>query len=150
MLSNKMCFVWNGNHKHQAWWEFINQTHPFDYDWHYAVRAMVIWTKNDIKSILTAMHDINKATENSYIKTNLVHTLHRMQKVGTLLPSNFKTLLTSEELKSALEQTESKGAKPWYNIPRAKFLEYIHSVCPIVSLLIITFPFRLHFAIRSD
>ena len=89
---------------------------------------MVISTKNDVTLILTAMHNINKATENSHVQTNLVHTLHRMQKVGTLPPSSFKTLLTLEELKSAIEQAESKGAKPWYTILRAKFLEYIHSV----------------------
>ena len=51
-----------------------------------------------------------------------------MQKVGTLPPSSFKTLLTPEELKSAIEQAKSKKAKPWYTIPRAKFLEYIHSM----------------------
>ena len=131
VLSNRMFFVWDGNHRLQAWWEFINQTHPLDYDWHYAVRAMVISTKNDVTSILMAMHDINKATENSHVRTNLVHTLHRMQKVGTLPPSSFKALLTPEELKSAIEQAESKGAKSWYTIPRAKFLEYIHSVCSL-------------------
>ena len=144
VLSNRIFFIWDGNHRLQGWWEFINQTYLFDYDWHYAVKAMVIWTKNDVTSILTTMHDINKATENSHVKTNLVHTLHCMQKDGMLPPLIFKTLLTFEELKSALEQTKSKGAKPWYNIPRAKFLEYIHNVCPIFSLLIITFPFRFH------
>ena len=145
-----MFFVWDENHKLQAWWEFINKTHHLDYDWHYAVRAMVILTKNDITSILTTMHDINKATKNLHIRTNLVHTLHRMQKVGTLAPLSFKTLLTPEELKSAIEQAKSKGAKPWYTIPRAKFLDYIHSECPIISLLIMTFPFHLHYAICSD
>ena len=103
VLSNRMFFVWDGNHRLQAWWKFISQTHPLDYNWHYAVRAMVFLTKNDVTSILTAMHDINKATENSHVRTNLVHTLHRMQKVGTLPPSSFKTLLTPEELKSAIE-----------------------------------------------
>ena len=111
---------------------------------------MVIRTKNDVTSILIAMHDINKATKNLHFKMHLIHTLHRMQKVGMLPPSNFKTLLTPEELKNAIEQAESKEAKPWYTIPRAKFLEYIHSVCSIISLLIMTFSFRLHSVICCD
>ena len=44
----------------------------------------MIRTKEDPASILTAMHNINRATENSHVKMNLVHTLHRMRKVGTL------------------------------------------------------------------
>ena len=84
---------------------------------------MVIQTKNDVTSILTAMHDINKATEDLHVKTNLVHTLHHMQIVGTLLPKNFKALLTVEELANAEKLVLStKDNKPWYSIPRANFL----------------------------
>ena len=64
---------------------------------------MVILTKNDVISILIAMHDINNTTKNSHVRTNLVHTLHRMQKVGTLPPSSFKTLLSPKELKTTIE-----------------------------------------------
>ena len=74
------------------------------------------------------MHDINKATENSHIKTNIVHTLHRMQKVGVLSPMCFRDLLTPDEVQAALKLADSVDKKPWYNIPRAKFLDYIYSV----------------------
>ena len=47
---------------------------------------------------LTTMHDISKATENSHVKSNLVHILHRMQKVGVLPLSEFKHILIAEEL----------------------------------------------------
>ena len=93
------------------------------------MRSIVLNTKDDVASILTAMHDINKATENSHVKTNLVHTLHRMQKVGTLPVLSFRDWLTPEELLAAQKQVESTGdKKPWYPILRAKFLDYIYSV----------------------
>ena len=83
-LSNKFFFVWDGNHRHQAWTEHILQAHSDDLDWHYRIRSIVLRTTNSTTSIITAMQDINKAIENSDVKTNLVHTLHRMRKVGTL------------------------------------------------------------------
>ena len=63
------------------------------------------------------------------MKTNLVHTLHRMQKVGTLPVEEFKGVLSPNELIAAKNATKLINQnRPWYNIPRAKFLEYIHSV----------------------
>ena len=75
-------FIWDGNHRLQAWTEFISESYSDNYDWHYHVRSTVLRMKDDVASILMAMHDINKASENSHVKTNLVHTLHQMQKVG--------------------------------------------------------------------
>ena len=93
------------------------------------MRSIVLNTKDDVASIFTAMHDINKATENLHVKTNLVHTLHRMQKVGTLPVTSFRDWLTPDELLATQKQAESTGdKKPWYPIPRAKFLDYIYSV----------------------
>ena len=127
-LSNKFFFIWDGNHRHQAWTEFISETCADNYSWHYRVRSIVLNTKDDVASILTAMHDINKATENSHVKTNIVHTLHRMQKVGVLSLACFRDLLTPDEVQAALKLADSADKKPWYNIPRAKFLDYIYSV----------------------
>ena len=128
-LSNKFFFIWDGNHRHQAWTEFIAQSHLTDYNWHYRVRTIVLKTREDVASILTAMHDINKATENSHVKTNFVHTLHRMQKVGLLSVSSFHDLLSAEEMIAAKKIAESVGdKKPWYPIPRSKFLDYIYRV----------------------
>ena len=75
-LLNKYFFIWDGNHRHQAWTEFIVISYADDIKQHYRVWAIVIRMKEDPASILTAMHDINCATENSHVKTNLVHTLH--------------------------------------------------------------------------
>ena len=124
-----MFYVYNGNHRLVAWTEFIHQAHPNDLEWHFRVRTIVLRTLDNVTNVLTAMHGINQATENSHVKTNLVHTLHRMQKVGTLPVDEFKSILSAEEIQAAKNALLSnKENKPWYNIPRAKFLEYIHSV----------------------
>ena len=34
-LSNKFFFIWDGNHRHQAWTEFILETYADNYNWHY-------------------------------------------------------------------------------------------------------------------
>ena len=128
-LSNKMFYVWDGNLRLVAWMEFISKVHPNDLDWHFCVRTIVLHTLDIITNVLTAMDDINQAIENLHVKTNLVHTLHRMQKVGTLHVEEFKDVLSLDELvaaKNAIESINQK--KPWYNILRAKFLEYIHNI----------------------
>ena len=128
-LSNKFFFIWDGNHRHQVWTEFISQCYQDNYNWHYRVRSIVLNTKDDVASILIAMHDINNATKNLHVKTNLVHTPHRMQKVGMLLVTSFRDWLTPDELLAMQKQAKSTGdKKPWYPIPRAKFLDYIYSV----------------------
>ena len=109
--------------------EFIAQSYPHDIHWHYRVRSIVLQTKGNVANSLTAMHDINKATENSHVKTNLIHTLHCMRKVGRLEVSNFKDLLSPEEMTVVAErEKDEKDTGLWYILPRAKFLEYIYSV----------------------
>jgi hypothetical protein len=80
------------------------------------------------------MHDINKATENSHVKSNLVHMLHRIQKVGQLLLSEFKDILTAEDMEQAKLELNKPDKKTWIPIPRSKFLEYIHSVNKITFI----------------
>ena len=138
-LSNKMFYVYDGNHKLVAWTKFIHQAYPNDLEWHFCVRTIVLRTLDNVTNVLTAMHDINRATKNSHMKTNLVHTLHRMQKVGTLPVDEFKSILSTKEIQAAKNALLSnKENKPWYNIPRAKFLEYIHSISNQSPLLNIT------------
>ena len=128
-LSNKFFFIWDNNHRHQAWTELISQSHSNDYNWHSKVRTIVLKTRDDIASILTAMHDINKAIENSHVKTNFVHTLHRKKNVGCLPMSSFHDLLTVEEMLTVKKVANSVGEKkPWYPIPCSKFLDYIYNV----------------------
>ena len=110
--------------------DFISRAHAEDREWHYVVGAMVLRTTKSVTSLLNAMHDINKATKNSHVKSNLVHVLFRMQQLGKLSLDQFSSICTAEELEAArkvLSSTDGKP-KPWYKIPRAKFLEYLHNV----------------------
>ena len=43
-LSNKMFYVWNGNHRLVAWTEFISEAHTNDLDWHFCMRTIVLHT----------------------------------------------------------------------------------------------------------
>ncbi|KAG0574790.1 hypothetical protein KC19_VG291500 [Ceratodon purpureus] len=99
-----------------------------DLEWHNMVRSIVLKTAEDVTDVLTAMHDINKSNENSHVKQNLVLTLHRMQKIGSLPLEKFKDILTFEELAAAKKQQDVPLEKrPWYPLSRAKFLDYIYS-----------------------
>jgi hypothetical protein len=111
MLSNKYFFIWDGNHHLLAWNDHIDMVHKGDFEWYYRMRSIVLDSKNGITDCLTAMHDINKATENSHMKSNLVHILHRMQKIGSLPAREFKSLLTLEDFEQALAHAESTSEK---------------------------------------
>ena len=53
------------------------------------------------------MHGINQAIENLHVKTNLVHSLHCMQKVGTLPVEEFKGVMSLDELIAAKNAFDS-------------------------------------------
>ena len=75
------------------------------------------------------MHDINWTMKNFHIKTNLIHTLHCMQKVGTLHVEEFKDVLLQDELATTSKLVElMKENKTSYNIQREKFLEFVLSL----------------------
>ena len=82
------------------------------------MRSIVLQTKGNVANSFIAMHDINKATKNSHVKTNLVHILHRMRKVGRLEVSNFKDLLSPEEMMAMAErEKDEKDTSLWYILP---------------------------------
>ena len=90
-------------HSHSAWKVFITCKYKTSYDWHYRVTSIVLHTYDDMTSILMAMYNINRLTKNFHVKTNIVYTLHHVQKVGTLPLSNFKDLLSPTEMASAMK-----------------------------------------------
>jgi hypothetical protein len=75
-LSNRYLYVWEGNHQLLAWNDHIDKVHRGDLAWHYRVRSILLKTMDSVTNALTSMHNINKATKNSHVKSNLVHTLH--------------------------------------------------------------------------
>ena len=68
-----------------------------------------------------------RQTENSHVKTNLVHTLYRVQKYGVLELEKFKELLSPEEERACL----ANSRKSWYSMPLEVFTSFIFKVeCP--------------------
>ena len=70
-----------------------------------------------------------RQTENSHVKTNLVHTLYRVQKYGVFELEKFKELLSPEEERACL----ANSRKSWYSMPLEVFTSFIfkvHSLTP--------------------
>ena len=75
-----------------------------------------------------------RQTENSHVKTNLVHTLYRVQKYrvqkyGVLELEKFKELFSPEEERACL----ANSRKSWYSMPLEVFTSFIfkvHSLTP--------------------
>jgi hypothetical protein len=58
---NKILFIWDGNHRFFAWKNYINRVYTEDYEYHDFVDSIILAPKpDDIPSLLTTMHDINK------------------------------------------------------------------------------------------
>ena len=78
---------------------------------------------------------IARQTENSHMKTNLVHTLYRVQKYGVFELEKFKELLSPEEERACL----ANSRKSWYSMPLEVFTSFIFKVHSPFSSHSITF-----------
>lgn len=60
-FSNKMFFIWDGNHRFKAWMPLIEQFHKDEPEFHVAVKSIVMRVNNDNKrQLLNAMTHWNK------------------------------------------------------------------------------------------
>ena len=58
---NKMFIIWNGNHIFFTWKNNIDHVHTKDFEHHVFVDSILLALQHDnIPSLLTAMHDIDK------------------------------------------------------------------------------------------
>ena len=82
-----------------------------------------------------------RSTEDSHVKTNLVHTLYRVQKYGLLPIERFKEMLRPSELRMCGAQ---KARKTWYSMPLQVFTSFVFRVrlyeYASLSLIIIFLP----------
>ena len=60
MFSNKMFFVWDGNHRLQAWMNVIGAKHSDEPSWHYSVDSICLDPKESAGLLLDAMQSINE------------------------------------------------------------------------------------------
>jgi hypothetical protein len=58
------------------------------------------------------------------VKTNLVHTLYRVQKYGLMELEKFKELLSADEVKTCMAITRTK----WYSMSLEVFTSFIFKV----------------------
>jgi hypothetical protein len=59
-LSWKMFHIWDGNHRLQAWWPYIDLNHPNETKWQVKVDSFVLDTTNGLVELLITMTNINK------------------------------------------------------------------------------------------
>jgi hypothetical protein len=55
----KMFWVWDGNHRLQAWRFVVDKHHVGEATWHISVDSILLNPSSDIALLLTAMHDLN-------------------------------------------------------------------------------------------
>jgi hypothetical protein len=59
-LSRQMFFVWDDNHKLQAWLPYIQLVHNEDFKWHYSMDYIMLNIVHGLVKLLTSMIDMNK------------------------------------------------------------------------------------------
>lgn len=59
-LSGCMFYIWDGNHRHQAWNDYIDKFHSSDAEWHIWVDSIILNSKGRQGALLNAMNDVNK------------------------------------------------------------------------------------------
>lgn len=67
------------------------------------------------------------------MKTNLVHTLHRVQKYGLLPLQKFVEMLRPSELKKCMAPS---ARKTWYSMPADVFTAFMFRVIYMISSLV--------------
>jgi hypothetical protein len=80
-----------------------------------------------------------RSNEHSHVKTNMVHTLHRVKGVGSLTLESLKDMLTEEEHKKCT--TSPHIEKTWYKMTSDVFVAFLFRV---IFLLSHSFPLVHH------
>ena len=60
------------------------------------------------------------------MKTNIVHTLHRVKAIGSQPLESFKEMLTADEYRKC--DTNPQLGKTWYNLTTAVFISFLFRV----------------------
>ena len=72
-------------------------------------------------------------TEDSHVKTNIVHTLFRVQKYGLMPLEQFHDILTPAEIKRCKKSQNAK--KTWYSLNLHVFTRFIYQVYSLYLIL---------------
>ena len=55
VFCGKMFYVWDDNHRIQAWMPIINNDHLNDISWHCTVENIILVVNGDVVSMVTAL-----------------------------------------------------------------------------------------------
>jgi hypothetical protein len=55
-----MFHVWDGNHRLQAWFPYIERVYPLEADWHICVDNFVLDSKTGLIELFIMMTELNK------------------------------------------------------------------------------------------
>jgi hypothetical protein len=72
-----------------------------------------------------------RSNEHSHVKTNMVHTLHRVKGVGSLILESLKAMLTEEEHRKCA--TSPHIEKTWYKKTSDVFVAFLFWVIFLLS-----------------
>jgi hypothetical protein len=84
VFCEKMFYVWDSNHRIQAWMPIINNDHLDDISWHYTIESIILVVNGDVVSMLTALHEVNW-----YVLIVITSSLHFISFLSWYLISNF-------------------------------------------------------------
>jgi hypothetical protein len=102
------------------------------------MQCTILTSKSCVTSALLEIHccvldgaDSNssfqrRSTENSHVKTNMVHTLHRIKATGMQPLESFKEMLTKDEYRKC--QTNPMRSKTWYQLTSEVFVSFLFRV----------------------
>jgi hypothetical protein len=76
--------------------------------------------------MLTILICIFRSTENSHVKTNMVHTLHQIKATGLQPLESFKDMLTPEEYNKC--KSNPMRGKTWYPLTTDVFVSFLFQV----------------------
>jgi hypothetical protein len=146
-------FVWDGNHKLQAWLPYINRMHNDEPAWHIYVDSIVLDTSHGCFELFITMTKLNKyvfdpsivflhqvldsirfcfhcfkyfykSVELDHVKPNLVHENFKIQLIGIIPLEQFKEIL----LPKVYKKCQSKSSKTWHSLTLKAFFEYMYKV----------------------
>jgi hypothetical protein len=59
-FSGRMFYVWDDNHRLQAWMPYISKVHPCDFSWHIIMDSIMLDMRKGLMHLLIVMTDMNK------------------------------------------------------------------------------------------
>ncbi|MCO5587611.1 hypothetical protein L7F22_041560 [Adiantum nelumboides] len=118
VLSNKMFFVWEGNHHTAAWMQCINEIYQNNKKMHIRVQGqLAIPNQQDEMKLIAALQRFNIMNEEAIVKTNLKDYLYHTSTLCACDDAQFIGEFDETEKMSitrARAQEASSGKRVWY------------------------------------